>query len=232
MKTCLALRHVIFEDLGTLAPILRHRGFETRYLDVGMDRLEPAEVEGADLLVVLGGPIGVYEEDVYPFLVDESALISRRLSRLRPTLGICLGAQLMAKALGSKVAPGPAKEIGLAPVELTPAGRTSPLRHLDGLRVLHWHGDNFGLPPLCENLASTIPCPHQAFRKGPNVLAIQFHIEADPRRIEAWLIGHRVELGTAKIDPSTIRQDMASYGRTLSEIGGRIFNEWLDSVDL
>jgi GMP synthase (glutamine-hydrolysing) len=63
------------------------------------------------------------------------------------------------------------------------------------------------------------------------VLAIQFHIEADPRRIEAWLIGHRVELGTAKIDPSTIRQDMASYGRTLSEIGGRIFNEWLDDVD-
>jgi GMP synthase (glutamine-hydrolysing) len=119
MKTCLALRHVIFEDLGTLAPILRHRGFETRYLEVGMDRLEPAEIEGADLLVVLGGPIGVYEEDVYPFLVDESALISRRLSRLRPTLGICLGAQLMAKALGSKVAPGPAKEIGLAPVELT-----------------------------------------------------------------------------------------------------------------
>ena len=166
MKTCLALRHVAFEDLGILAAILRHRGFETQYLDVGVDRLEPAEVEGADLLVVLGGPIGVYEDDTYPFLVNELVLISRRLSRLRPTLGICLGAQLMAKALGSKVAPGPVKEIGLAPVELTPVGRTSLLRHLEGLPVLHWHGDNFDLPPLCENLASTIHCPCQAFQKG------------------------------------------------------------------
>jgi GMP synthase (glutamine-hydrolysing) len=232
MKTCLALRHVAFEDLGTLTSILAHRGLETRYLDVGVDNLERGEVEGTDLLVVLGGPIGVYEEHAYPFLANESALIFQRLRLLRPTLGICLGAQLMAKALGSNVAPGPAKEIGLAPVELTPAGRASPLRHLEGLHVLHWHGDNFDLPPDCENLASTIHCPSQAFRNGPNLLALQFHIEADPRRIEAWLIGHTVELGKAKIDPSTIRRDMASYGQTLSEIGGKIFNEWLDNVDV
>ena len=231
MKTCLALRHVAFEDLGTLASILRHRGFETRYLDVGVDSLERAEVEGADLLVVLGGPIGVYEEDSYPFLVSETDLIERRLGLLRPTLGICLGAQLMAKALGADVAPGPAKEIGWAPVELTEAGRLSPLRHLEGLHVLHWHGDNFNLPPACENLASTILCPFQAFSKGQNLLGIQFHIEADPRRLEAWLIGHTVELSKAKIDPHAIRQDTAHYGRTLQETGGRIFNEWLDNVE-
>jgi GMP synthase (glutamine-hydrolysing) len=231
MKTCLALRHVAFEDLGTLAPILRHRGFETRYLDVGVESLEHAEVEGTDLLVVLGGPIGVYEEGAYPFLVNESALIARRLRLLRPTLGLCLGAQLMAKALGSNVTPGPAKEIGWAPVELEPAGRTSPLRHLEGVHVLHWHGDNFDLPPACENLASTIHCPFQAFRKGPNLLGIQFHIEADPRRIETWLIGHAVELGKAKIDPSAIRQDTVRYGRTLQQTGGRVFNEWLDNLE-
>jgi GMP synthase (glutamine-hydrolysing) len=230
MKTCLALRHVAFEDLGTLAPILQHRGFETRYLDVGVDSLERAEVEGTDLLVVLGGPIGVYDEDAYPFLANESVLIAQRLSLLCPTFGICLGAQLMAKALGSNVAPGPAKEIGWAPIELTPAGRASPLRHLEGLHVLHWHGDNFDLPPICENLASTIHCPFQAFRKGANLLGIQFHIEAEPLRIEAWLIGHTVELGKAKIDPNAIRQDMARYGQPLQQAGGRIFNEWLDNA--
>lgn len=232
MKTCLALRHVAFEDLGTLASILAQRAFEMRYLDLGVDDIERADVEGSDLLVVLGGPIGVYEEDAYPFLVNESALILRRLERLQPTLGICLGAQLMAKALGSNVAPGPAKEIGLAPVELTPAGRASPLRHLEGIHVLHWHGDNFDLPPSCENLASTVHCPFQAFRKGSNVLGVQFHIEADPRRIEAWLIGHAVELGKAKIAASAIRQDMARHGRTLQHTGERVFNEWLDCIEM
>jgi GMP synthase (glutamine-hydrolysing) len=205
MKTCLVLRHVAFEDLGTLASLLQHRGFKPRYLEVGVGRLERAQIEDSDVLVVLGGPIGVYEEEKYPFLRREVALISGRLGVLRPTLGICLGAQLMAKALGSKVAPGRAKEIGWAPVQLTAAGRASPLRHLEGVHVLHWHGDIFDLPPACESLACTIHCPSQAFRKGPNLLGVQFHVEPEPQRIEAWLIGHTVELGKAKIDPSAIR---------------------------
>lgn len=231
MKSCLALRHVAFEDLGTLAPILERRGVRISYVEVGVDDFDPARILGADLIVVLGGPIAVYEGDSYPFLVSETNLIERRLGLLRPTLGICLGAQLMAKSLGADVAPGRAKEIGWAPVELTEAGRLSPLRHLEGLHVLHWHGDNFNLPPACENLASTILCPFQAFSKGQNLLGIQFHIEADPRRLEAWLIGHTVELSKARIDPHAIRQDTAHYGRTLQETGGKVFNEWLDTVE-
>jgi GMP synthase (glutamine-hydrolysing) len=93
-------------------------------------------------LLVLCGPIGVYEEDAYPFLIAETAAIRGRVMQARPTLGICLGAQLMAKALGAMVKPGPVKEIGWAPVELTAAGYASPLRHLDRIHVLHWHGDN------------------------------------------------------------------------------------------
>ena len=138
MKTCLVLRHVQFEDLGTLASILAQRGFEPRYEEAGVGEIDGPQVEDSDLLVVLGGPIGVYEQEAYPFLRHELAQISKRLAALRPTLGICLGAQLMAKALGAKVAPGPAKEIGWTPVELTAAGRASPLRHLEGLHVLHW----------------------------------------------------------------------------------------------
>jgi len=230
VKTCLVLRHVSFEDLGMIGSIVEQRGFQARYVEVGLDELEPAQVEGADLLIVLGGPIGVYEEETYPFLQREVALISDRLAALRPTLGICLGAQLMARALGAKVAPGPAKEIGWASVELTAAGRASPLRHLEALHVLHWHGDNLDLPVGCDNLAFTPHCPTQAFRKGPNLLGLQFHMEADPRRIEAWLIGHAVELAQAKIEPLAIRRDTARYGDTLQRVGTVIFNEWLDQT--
>jgi GMP synthase (glutamine-hydrolysing) len=230
MKTCLAFRHVSFEDAGTLAPILAHRGFDTRYIDAGIDRLDRSEIAGCDLLVVLGGPIGVYEQDDYPFLKGELAAIAERLAAMRPTLGICLGAQLMANALGAKVAPGPAKEIGWAPLELTASGRTSPLRHLDGVPVLHWHGDNFALPAGTEHLASTVHCPFQAFAKGPNLLAMQFHIETDAQRIESWLIGHTVELRKAKIDPSIIREDTARHGERLQQTSSRIVNEWLDQI--
>jgi GMP synthase (glutamine-hydrolysing) len=148
----------------------------------------------------------------------------------RRTLGICLGAQLMAKSLQANVGPGPAKEIGWAPVELTEAGRASPLRHLERVHVLHWHGDNFDLPAGCQSLATTAHCPFQAFRKGREVLGIQFHIEADPRYIEAWLIGHAVELGKANIDPDAIRKGTVRYGRALREAGEKILNEWLDDV--
>jgi GMP synthase (glutamine-hydrolysing) len=232
MKLCLALRHVAFEDLGTFRPILERRGFEIEWIDAGVDDLEPAAILEAELVAVLGGPIGVYEADAYPFLTAEIELIGRRLRAQRPTLGICLGAQLMAKSLGADVAPGPAKEIGWAPVELTDAGRASPLRHLENIHVLHWHGDNFGFPPDCQNLAFTAHCPFQAFEQGRNVLGLQFHIEADANRIETWLIGHTVELSKAKIDPGAIRRDTARYGRRLQEIGGRIFNEWLDGAGL
>ena len=116
----------------------------------------------ADLLIVLGGPIGVYETDAYPFLVEEIAAI-RAPSRAAKgrSLGVCLGAQLMAAALGARVAPGPGKEIGYAPVDADRA-QAAPRRsrRLEGLPVLHWHGDNFELPPGAERLASTPLCPH------------------------------------------------------------------------
>jgi GMP synthase (glutamine-hydrolysing) len=230
MKNCLVLRHVAFEDLGTLAAILTRRGIAPRYLDMGVDPIDPAEVARTDLLVVLGGPIGVYEVKAYPFLIEELKVIAQRLMHLRPTLGICLGAQLMAKALGANVAPGPVKEIGLAPIELTAAGQESPLRHLAGVHVLHWHGDNLELPPGCEHLALTAQCPIQAFRKGPNALAMQFHIEADPTRMESWLIGHTVELGKANIPTATLRKEIAEFGGELQRRGGQVFNEWLDRV--
>ena len=130
MKTVVALRHVAFEDLGTLDPLLRQQGASVRYLEAGCDALDQLEALGPDLLIVLGGPIGANDEALYPFLRQELALLERRLAAGRPTLGICLGAQLMARALGARVYPAAGKEIGWSPLALTEAGRRSPLRFL------------------------------------------------------------------------------------------------------
>src|ERR1700682_1851545 len=128
--TALAIRHVPFEDLGSFAPVLRERGFAVAYRDAGLDDLGARDLVDADLLIVLGGPLGVYEARAYPFLKGEIAVIERRLRTDRPVLGLCLRAQLMAKALGARVYKGKRKELGWSPLELTALGRKSALAEL------------------------------------------------------------------------------------------------------
>ena len=158
-KTCLAVRHVAFEDLGLLGRLVAARGYGVRYHDAGVQPIDAETLLAPDLLIVLGGPIGVYERDAYPFIADEVAAITGRLAADKPMLGICLGAQLMAAALGASVAPGPVKEIGWAPLTLSSAGRKSVLAPLGETPVLHWHGDNCELPAGCTHLASTRALP-------------------------------------------------------------------------
>lgn len=205
-KTAVAIRHVPFEDLGTFEQPLVEAGFKLHYYDIGVDELWTLEPVKTDLVIVLGGPVGVYDTGSYPFLIDEIALLKDRLAANRPTLGICLGAQLMAAALGAGVAPGDEKEIGFAPLTLTEAGGQSPLAHLANAPVLHWHGDSFAIPNGAEKLAETPACANQAFALDPNILGLQFHPEADAKRIERWLIGHACELSTAGVDPASCVQ--------------------------
>lgn len=148
MKTAIAIRHVHFEDLGSLEPLLLSAGYRVQYADSGVDRISTIDPITPDLVVVLGGPIGAYQEDSYPVLLDEVSLLTRRLDAQRPTIGICLGAQLMARALGARVYPWGKKEIGWAPVTLSSAARESALRYLgdSDTAVLHWHSDTFDLP--------------------------------------------------------------------------------------
>jgi GMP synthase (glutamine-hydrolysing) len=230
-KICLAVRHVAFEDLGLLGPLVAARDYEIRYHDAGVEPFEAQTLLAADLVVVLGGPIGVYEADAYPFVTDEIAAIAARLKSNKPLLGICLGAQMMAAALGARVAPGPVKEIGWALLTLTPAGKASVLAPLgDNDPVLHWHGDNCELPPGCERLASTAHCPVQAFSRTPSQLALQFHLETEPARFETWLVGHTVELGKAGIDPREVRRQVQTLGPATRELGGKVLAAWLDSL--
>jgi GMP synthase (glutamine-hydrolysing) len=221
-KTLLAIRHVGFEDLGAFEAPLTAAGYAIHYADSGME--EPAG--DPDLLVVLGAPIGAYEDELYPFLKAEIAFIEARLKAGKPILGICLGAQLMARALGALVYPGKAKEIGWKKLELTAAGETL-LAPLKGLPMLHWHGDTFDLPEGATNLASTDICQHQAFTYGEHALAFQFHPEAQAAGFERWLIGHACEIAGAKISVPGLRADMLKYAPASIKAGQTVLENWL-----
>ena len=232
MKSAIAIRHLHFEDLGTLAPVLERAGYQVRYVDVCIEDLAALNPVESDLLIVLGGPIGAYEDDLYPTLKDELKLLEKRLPAQRPTLGICLGAQLMARALGARVYSTGGKEIGWGPVTLSEAGRESAFRHLgqDDVAVLHWHGDTFDLPQGATLLASNGFCRNQAYAWGPNAVGFQFHPEASAARLEQWFIGHACEIATARLSVAALRADTSRYAGCLEVQAHRSFTAWLASI--
>lgn len=233
-RHALVLSHVAFEDLGTLEAPLRERGFEIESVLGATASFPLPQAESCDLLVVMGGPIGVYEEDDYPFLKDEIALIRQRLAARKPILGICLGAQLMAAALGARVYPGlHGKELGWSPLQpapnLDPPEWFAPLL-ADGLQLLHWHGDTFDLPPGMLHLASSKLYANQAFAVEDFALALQFHPEVTAAGLESWYVGHASELHQAGISIPGLRSAALQHATALKEATSRFFKLWLDLV--
>jgi GMP synthase (glutamine-hydrolysing) len=215
--------------------VLGERGRRVRYVDVGSSRVEVLDALEPSLLVVLGGPLSVYDDAQYPTIAPLAALVKQRIDATLPILGICLGAQFIARALGARVYPAAQVELGWSPLTLTDAGRASPLRHLDGATtsMLHWHGDTFDLPGGAIHLASTPACRHQAFSWGQHVLALQCHPEIRADRFEPWLIANAGEIAsTPGIDARQLRDDTAQHGPTLEIAARTMFGEWLDSVGL
>lgn len=236
MKQAIVIRHVAFEDLGSFTEILQNQDYAISYMEAGSDDLSTIKANDPDLVIILGGPIGAYDEQDYPFLHDEFRLLERRLSNDRPTLGICLGAQLMSRVLGAKVYPGThGKEIGWAPITLSAVGEQSALRHLivDDMPVLHWHGDTFDIPADCVHLAGSSQYQNQAFSHKRCGLAMQFHPEVTTKGMERWFIGHTCEIGnTPDVSVSNLRQDTAQYSQRLEKQAQLFFQEWLEVVSL
>lgn len=232
-KLAIAIRHVHFEDCGSLTEVLLERNFAIRYIDVGRHPLADIDVAAADLVIGLGGPVAVYDHARYPWMRHELALLERAVKLDKPILGICLGAQMLAHVLGARVYAGPVKELGWSPLQLTEEGRTSVVAPLDGsaTSMLHWHGDTFDLPEGATLLASTAQVAHQIFR-WRRALAFQCHPEVRAEDFERWLIGHACEID-ARGSPTVtqLREDTARLAPTLTRQAGKVFADWLSQVE-
>ncbi len=190
MKRLHYLQHVPFETPGLILDWAQDAGFEISRtaLYSGDGFPPPGEI---DLLVVMGGPMGVHDEEAYPWLVEEKRFLNQALKEKIPCIGICLGAQLLAAVLGAEVRSNRYKEIGWFPVELTEEGRDHPLLQdiPDRFLAFHWHGDTFEIPSGAVHLARSEACENQAFLYEDYVLGLQFHLEVGPENVAA-LVEH------------------------------------------
>lgn len=185
-----SLQHVPFEDIGSMASDFRARGYSLSTTHWYLGDTAPA-VENFDALVVMGGPMGIYDEAIYPWLAEEKILIKAAIAAGKIILGICLGAQLIAAVLGAKVARNAHKEIGWLPISVNPATATHPIAQVFAgyPEVFHWHGDTFALPPGAVHLARSEGCANQAYAFRDQVYGFQFHLETTPASARA-LIEH------------------------------------------
>jgi GMP synthase (glutamine-hydrolysing) len=218
----LVVEHAEHEGAGLVGAALAEGGLK---LDVVRSWAHDAlpSPDGYDLVLVLGGPMSATED----WLAPEAALLAASSRAGRPTVGICLGAQLLARGLGARVYRGPAPEMGLLPLTLTDAGRQEPLlAGLDGARVLQWHSDSFELPPGARLLASSARYAHQAFAVGTRTFGVQFHPECDRAMRLDWAQRGADELHAAGVDPATLAGDDAldargrAFGRALLQLVG------------
>jgi GMP synthase-like glutamine amidotransferase len=181
-------QHVPFEGLGSIEQWIRARRYHLTATKLYQSDPMP-EMEGVDLLVIMRGPMGVHDEDRLPWLAMEKRFIEKATSKGKAVLGICLGGQLIADVLGTRVYPNRSKEIGWFPIELTEAGQRSPLFGFlpARLEVFHWHGDAFDLPAAAVHMARSEACTHQAFVYNERVIGLQFHLEFTPKGVEALI---------------------------------------------
>ncbi|MCS6824092.1 MAG: type 1 glutamine amidotransferase [Cytophagaceae bacterium] len=181
-------QHVPFEGLGCIEPWAKQKQNKLSATRFYEDHKLPF-IDICEMLIIMGGPMGVYDEDQYQWLTQEKKFIEKAITKGKIVIGICLGAQLIADVLGAKVYKNREKEIGWMPIELTPEGRKHQLLKFfpDTLHVFHWHGDTFDLPAGALHLARSKATEHQAFLYGNNVLGLQFHLECTAESISSLL---------------------------------------------
>jgi GMP synthase-like glutamine amidotransferase len=220
----LICKNISAEGPGTIEDFLKTKGIPYTVVDLSKGEKIP-DAEAFDTLIMMGGPMSVNENDIYPYIKEEEELVRDFIFKDKRILGICLGAQIMAKALGARVYKGKQKEIGWYDIELTSEGIADALMrrlavhpHVGDLwrrfKVFHWHGETFDIPRGAVRLASSDLFPNQAFRYGKNAYAFQFHIEVTKEMIYDWLKDENID--KASLKKETERYYDVYYGRALN----------------
>ncbi len=234
----LVFQHVPYEPLGTLDPLLKAAGFRIRYVNFGRDASQRPSLGRYEAIIVLGGPMNSDQIDSYPNLITEVDILREAIDRDMSVLGICLGAQLLAKALGGTVERNPRREIGWHDVELTAAGKDDPVlsAFAPRQRVFQWHEDGIGIPDDVVHLARSPLSQVQAFRHGEHAYGFQFHLEVDESLVERWLTvpDNQAVLRdeTGNVDPAQIRAQTRDQIAALEALSNETFSRWISRFDI
>ena len=238
MSRVLVLQHVESEGLGIINKAVKQRGIQTDFIRIFKNDRIPRSLEGYNGLIILGGPMGVYEEDIYPFIKDEITLIKSAVKDDTPILGICLGAQMLARAAGADVykGKGKKKEIGWYKIKLSDEGKRDSLfiGLPDEFMVFQWHGDTFDLGTDLKSvpnkrLAFSKLFPNQIIKVGKNAYGLQFHLEVTEDMIKNWIDVNDRELASvnAYINPKNIINETANHIKTIHKYGEIVFLRFL-----
>lgn len=234
----LVFQHVPYEPLGTLDPLLKECGFRIRYVNFSRKPEEWPALDKYAALIVLGGPMNADQIETYPNLITEVEIIREAVECDMSVLGICLGAQLLAKALGGEVSRNPVREIGWYDIDLTKEGRKDPVlaSFAECQEVFQWHEDGISLPPGAVQLASSEASPVQAFRYGGHTYGFQFHLEASRDLIDRWLRvpAHRAVLAEeqGRIDAAQIQIRTEDAIEPLNVLSRETFSRWIDRFEI
>jgi len=234
----LVFQHVPYEPLGTLDPLLKQSGFRIRYVNFGRNPQERPALDRYAALIVLGGPMNSDQIDTYPNLITEVEIIREAVERDMSVLGICLGAQLLAKALGGSVSRNKTREIGWYDVELTPEGADDPVLSTFARQqaVFQWHEDGISLPDGCVHLASSPASQVQAFRHGEHAYGFQFHLEVDGSLIDRWLTVPDnqaiLDAEHGNVVADEVRAQTVDRIDALQALSRKTFGRWIDRFEI
>lgn len=227
------VKNISIEGPGTLGTFFQKKGCQTREIDLQTEGRLPSSLDNVEAVVVLGGPMNVYEEGKYPFLKDEDVFIKRVVGKGIPYIGLCLGAQLLAKACGARVVRSPKEEIGFSTVQFTKEAETDSFFKGMGkeIDVFQWHGDMFQIPSEGKLLAVSKDCPHQAFRAGPCAWGLQFHVEVTDKSIREWIDAYfNMADPSRAAQKEKMLQDYRNKKEQFNRIADKIYENFLGII--